>query len=268
MKRILLAFQFLTIIPAWNMQNVSEKEMGGASAFFPIAGLVQGLLLGVLASLFLNIFSAELTNGFLIMVLVITNGGFHLDGLADTFDAIAAGGDREKKLAVMKDSTTGPIGVIAIVFAILLKYLLLNELFLNSSSLAYYSSLILMPVFSKWIMTAAIFHSKPARRDGLGKIFIENTGLVQLITATFLTLSFLVAVPYIGNSIITSNLCCSGLSPLFLKVMPVLYIFSIVAVWFSNKRFGGMTGDTFGAVSEISEILFLIMVITWSQGFI
>jgi adenosylcobinamide-GDP ribazoletransferase len=201
-------------------------------------------------------------------VLVITNGGFHLDGLADTFDAIASGGDKEKKLAVMKGSTTGPIGVIAIVLAVLLKYLLLNVLFLNSSTIAYYSSLVLMPVFSRWIMMPAIFHSKSARQDGLGKIFIENTGLRELAIATFSTLSFLILVPYIGNMIITRTFCCSGLSPLYLLAMLVIYVFSLVAVWFSNKRFGGMTGDTFGAVSEISEILFLMMVVTWSQGFI
>ncbi len=114
----------------------------------------------------------------------------------------------------------------------------------------------------------AIFHSKSARQDGLGKIFIENTGLRELAIATFLTLSFLILVPYIGNMIITRTFCCSGLSPLYLLAMLVIYVFSLVAVWFSNKRFGGMTGDTFGAVSEISEILFLMMVVTWSQGFI
>ena len=250
------------------MENVSEKEIGGASAFFPLTGLVQGLLLCVSAFLFLNVFPVELANGLLILVLVITNGGFHLDGLADTFDAIASGGDKEKKLAVMKDSTTGPVGVIAIVLAVLLKYLLLNVLFLNSYAIAYYSSLVLMPVFSRWIMMPAIFHSKSARQDGLGKIFIENMGLRELAIATFLTLSFLILVPYIGNMIITRTFCCSGLSPLYLLAMLVIYVFSLVAVWFSNKRFGGMTGDTFGAVSEISEILFLMMVVTWSQGFI
>ncbi len=250
------------------MENVSEKEIGGASAFFPVAGIVQGLLLCVAAFLFLNVFPVELANGLLILVLVITNGGFHLDGLADTFDAIASGGDKEKKLSIMKDSTTGPVGVIAIVLAVLLKYLLLNVLFLNSSAIAYYSSLVLMPVFSKWIMVATIFHSKSARQDGLGKIFIENARLMELVIATFLTLSFLILVAYIGNRIITHTFCCLGLSPIYLLAMLVLYVFSLVAVWFSNKRFGGMTGDTFGAVSEISEILFLMMVVTWSQGFI
>jgi cobalamin synthase len=125
-----------------------------------------------------------------------------------------------------------------------------------------------MPVFSKWIIVAAIFHSKSARQDGLGKIFIENTRLMELVIATFLTLSFLILVPYIGNGLITRTFCCSGLSPIYLLAMLVLYVFSLVAVWFSNKRFGGMTGDNFGAVSEISKILFLMMVVTWSQGFI
>lgn len=250
------------------MGDVSEKDMGCASAFFPLAGLVQGLLLCVSAFLLLNVFQAEPANGLLLLVLVVTNGGFHLDGLADTFDAVASGGDKEKKLAIMKDSTTGPVGVIAIVLAVLLKYLLLNALFFNSHAITYYSSLVLMPVFSRWTMVAAIFHAKSARQDGLGKIFIENTGPMELAIATLLTLSFSVAVPYTGNRVITGIFCCSGLSPLFLLAMPVLYVFSIVCVWFSAGKFGGMTGDTFGAVSEVSEILFLMVMVTWPQGFI
>lgn len=266
MIRILLAFQFLTIIPAGNMQNVSEKEMGGASAYFPLAGLAQGLLLGVSAFLFLNIFPAELTNGLLVLVLVMTNGGFHLDGLADTFDAIASRGNKESKLAVMKDSATGPIGVIAIVLAILLKYLALNVLFFHSSLVTYYTSLILMPVFSRWIMVPAIFHSKSARRDGLGKIFIENTGLKELVIATSFTVLFLIVAVVVACNVNNCQLSIANCQ--FAAVLFMLYIFSLIAVWFSNKRFNGMTGDTFGAVSEISEILFLLMVITWLQGFI
>ncbi|MDP3297623.1 MAG: adenosylcobinamide-GDP ribazoletransferase [Thermodesulfovibrionia bacterium] len=129
MRKILLAFQFLTIIPVKEMKDVSEKEIGGASAFFPLIGWIQGALFVVSAVLFLKIFPPELVNGLLILVIVTTSGGLHLDGLADTFDAVASKGDREKKLSVMKDSTIGPVGVIAIVLALLLKFLALNSLF-------------------------------------------------------------------------------------------------------------------------------------------
>ena len=263
MKRILLAFQFLTIIPVKEMKDVSEKEIGGASIFFPLTGFVQGVLFVVSAGLFLKIFPPELANGLLILVIVATSGGLHLDGLADTFDAIALRGDREKKLLVMKDSTIGPVGVIAIVLALLLKFLALNSLF-HYSLFTFYYSLFLMPVFSRWVMVTAIFHGKSARQDGIGKIFIENTKLKELVIATLLVIGcWLLVTIFFLSSLFTiypglAQRSGAGYS-LFLVSIPVLYIFSLVSVWFCNKKFGGMTGDTFGAVSEISEILFLII---------
>ena len=255
MRKILLAFQFLTIIPVKEIKDVSEKEMGGASAFFPLIGFIQGTLFVISAVLFLKVFPRELTNGLLVLVIIITSGGLHLDGLADTFDAIALRGDREKKLLVMKDSTIGPVGVIAIVLALLLKFLALNSLF-HYSLFTFYYSLFLMPVFSRWVMVTAIFHGKSARQDGIGKIFIENTKLKELVIATLLVIGcWLLVVSFLLSSLFTIHYS------LFLVSIPVLYIFSLVSVWFCNKKFGGMTGDTFGAVSEISEILFLIMAV-------
>ena len=252
MRKILLAFQFLTIIPVKEMKNVSDKEIGGASVFFPLIGFLQGALFMVSAVLFLKIFPPELANGLLILVIVATSGGLHLDGLADTFDAIALRGDREKKLLVMKDSTIGTVGVIAIVLALLLKFLALNSLF-HYSLFTFYYSLFLMPVFSRWVMVTAIFHGKSARQDGIGKIFVENTKLKELIIATSLTVLIFLLVLFITHYPLPITH--------FLFVLLVLYIFSLVSVWFCNKKFGGMTGDTFGAVSEISEILFLIMAV-------
>ena len=262
MRKILLAFQFLTIIPIKEIKDVSEKEMGGASAFFPLIGFIQGTLFVISAVLFLKVFPRELTNGLLVLVIIITSGGLHLDGLADTFDAIALRGAREKKLSVMKDSTIGPVGVIAIVLALLLKFLALNSLF-HYSLFTFYYSLFLMPVFSRWVMVKAIFHGKSARQDGIGKIFIENTKLKELVIATLLAIGcWLLVVSFLLSSLFTIHYS------LFLVSISVLYIFSLVSVWFCNKKFGGMTGDTFGAVSEISEILFLMMAVIWSQNYI
>lgn len=259
MKKMLLAFQFLTIIHLRDMGDAPEKEIGKTTAFFPVVGAVQGILLVISSALFLIIFPAEVSNGLILLLMIIINGGLHLDGLADTFDAIASRKDKEKKLAIMKDSAVGPFGVIAIVFAILLKYLFLNAV-LNISLDTYYLALFLMPIFSRWAMVTAIFHCKSARQDGLGRIFIEHTKMKEFAAATLLTFAISLSVLFISDktSVIIS----------FLLILVILYIFCIAAVRFSNKNFGGMTGDTFGAVSEISEILFLLSVMIWLQKFI
>ena len=105
--------------------------------------------------------------------LVLSNGGFHLDGLADTFDALAAKGDREKKLSVMKDGTIGPVGVIAVFFSLLIKYLAIKNLTLFPL-FTLYSSLLFMPAISKLAMVISMFYGKSARADGLGRLFIQN----------------------------------------------------------------------------------------------
>jgi len=258
MKRLLLAFHFLTIIPIREMRDVSEKEIGGASAFFPAVGLFEGILLLVSATFFMKVFPPELTSGLLILLIVIINGGLHLDGLADTFDAIASRGTKDKKLAIMKDSTVGPIGVIAIVFAVLLKFLALNSLF-NFSLPTFYFSLFLMPVLARWTMVTAIFHGKSARQDGLGKVFIEHTGVKELLTATFFTAA-ICAAAFIFQY--------SHLMLYLIFVVPALYISALFATRFFYKNLGGMTGDTFGAVNEIATLLFLTAGNAWSQKFI
>ncbi len=260
MKNILIALQFLTIIPVKDVGEVSEKEMGKATIFFPFVGCLEGISLVILATFFLKIFTAEMTNALLVLMLVLINGGLHLDGLADTFDAIASRGDRVRKLAIMKDGTVGPIGVVAIVMALLLKYVSLNAVFFHSISAIYYVTLILMPVASRWALVPAIYYCKSARQDGLGRVFIEYTGTKELLIATVVTIVLALLV------------CSSGSQYSFftfylLFVLPVLYIFNFALVWFFNKNFGGMTGDSFGAVNEFALLAFLLATVLWLQKF-
>ncbi len=243
--------------------------MARASVFFPIVGAFQGLLAVLTAALSVRIFTPEIAGGLIILVLIISSGGFHLDGLSDTFDAMAVkssgdkSADTEKRLSVMKDSTTGAIGVVAVVMAILLKFLMIDSLLHNSSSYAAYSLLFLMPVFSKWIMVPAMYHGTSARRDGLGRIFINGINERDLIYASLVT--FLIVFLITGLFQYTAN---SRVAVFMLVLFAVLYIFGIVSVRFFKKMFGGLTGDTFGALSELSEILFLMAGSLWLRHFI
>ncbi len=261
MTKILLAFQFLTIIPVKDMGKVSEEKMGSATAFFPLIGIVEGLWLAISALLFLKIVPVEVTNALLVLLLVILNGGLHLDGLADTFDAIASRGDREKKRSIMKDSSIGPAGVISIVMTLLLKYVLLNAIYFHSGSALFFSALIIMPVVSRWAMVPAAFYCKTAGHDGLGRMFIENTGAGELLTATALAVAFTFAI------------CVFSAQYLFFTfyvmfVLPVLFMLSWSSVWFFKKNFEGMSGDSFGALNELAVLIFLLTSVIWLQKFI
>jgi adenosylcobinamide-GDP ribazoletransferase len=266
MKRLLLALQFLTIIPVGVAGKPSEKEIAESSMLFPVAGALQGLLLLIAALLLARIFPLDIVSGFLIVIAVISNGGFHLDGLADTFDALAvkssgdALADREKRLAAMKDSLTGPIGVLAIVLVILLKFILIRNLLSFPVPLTAFLILYLMPVFSKWTMVPAMYHGVPARNTGLGKIFIDGTTMRCLVVSSVLML--ILSVGPFGTHV-WLHYGLRGIS--FFAMMPAGYLFSLACARYCNKVFGGLTGDTLGALCELSEILYLTGAYIWLQ---
>ncbi|MCX7913427.1 MAG: adenosylcobinamide-GDP ribazoletransferase [Thermodesulfovibrionales bacterium] len=267
-KNFMIALQFLTILPIKIDSYYNEKEIAKSSSAFIFVGFFQGFLLLLLNYALNLIFHEELVIALLLLFLVLLNGGFHLDGLSDTFDALSVKStgddnrDRQKRLTVMKDSTAGPIGIMAIVFTLALKYLSLKGIS-HMPYFIHYSTLFLMPVVPKWTMVTAMFYGKPAKDEGLGKIFLEGVGnreflittiifIITLMGLYFLFISFAPKPQYLFNIVI----------------VVIMYIFCRWWIAFCDKRFGGLTGDNLGALSEMTEVLFLILVIIWSRLYI
>lgn len=260
MKGLLLAVQFLTVIPVRIKGTITERQISRSGTFFPVVGVLQGILLSLSFFLFMKFLPGRIVSGLVVFILIATNRGFHLDALADTFDAVAVKStgdealDQQKRLSVMKDSSTGAIGVTAIVMSILLKYLFIDSLFQEYDATATMYLLFLMPVFSRWAMLPVMGHGRPARMEGLGRMFIEGTG-PQVITLS----SLLLALVFFTA---TAALKVLGFAPavmFFFLATLCLYAFSLLWVAFCTRRFGGLTGDTVGAVAEVSDLLFLIV---------
>lgn len=267
MKRFLIAFQFLTILPVSRSLTADGKDISGSTSYFVLVGLIQGLLLVITGYIAGMVFHPDLVIAVVLLVYILSNGGFHLDGLADTLDAVAAkpGGDaekdRDKRLAIMKDGSTGPAGVVAIVMALALKYLALKNIS-HMLYFDYYSALLLMPVIPKWAMVISIFHGKPARQDGLGRALISNIRARNALAATLLIILIFAVLNISFSRYVT------GTQHLFYAVLlVVMYLLCRFFVSCSARRFGGLTGDVLGAVGELTEIIFLFMVILWSRLF-
>lgn len=263
MKGLLLAIQFLTIIPVPSKREVTEEEVARAAAFFPLVGALNGLFAGFAALLLVPVFSARIASGLVLLLLTAVNGGFHLDGLADTFDAIAVKStgdrsmDRQKRLSVMKESTTGAIGVVAIAMTVLLKYLFISALFEGCQLRQAAYLLFLTAVYSKWAMVAALFHGKAARAEGLGRIFIEGTG-----AAVFLSSLLLLAIISLVAARLSPSPSGTDLGFMLLAGLS-LYALSLLWTFFCGRRFGGLTGDTAGALAEMADVLFLAIAFLW-----
>jgi adenosylcobinamide-GDP ribazoletransferase len=269
MKRFLIALQFLTIIPIKKNIAFDEDSLAKSTSFFVLVGLLQGLLLIATDYLARRIFHSDLVAGLILLVLVLSNGGFHLDGLSDTFDALAlksegdAAIDKQKRLAIMKTGTAGPIGVTAIFFVLALKYLALNNLS-HFQAFTYFSSLLLMPVLSKWAIVMSMFYGNPAREDGLGRIFINRINLREIVTSTGILLVLIVS-----SSVVFSRFFSLYVPDkqyiFYISLLLSLSLFCCGEMMFFKKKFGGLTGDMLGATSELTEIIFLFMVIAWSR---
>ncbi|HXW69035.1 MAG TPA: adenosylcobinamide-GDP ribazoletransferase [Dissulfurispiraceae bacterium] len=267
MKRLLLAVQFLTIIPVTVKGGCSEEELAHSSSFFPVAGALQGVLMALAAFASTKIFPVEIVSGFVILVLLLSDGGFDMDGLIDTFDGLAVKStgdmkrDMEMRLSAMKSSSIGAVGAMALVMAVLLKFVLLNHLFRILPLPAALSLLFIIPAFSKWVTVIAIFHGRPARKDGLGSILIGKVQPAQVALSSLILL--VLCVPVSGLYLYPLHVM-PGIG-LFAALFPLLYLLALVTVRVTVWRFGGLTGDHCGALSEISEILLMAAIPVWLQ---
>lgn len=261
MKRIPVAFQFLTIIPVRIRGKLSERDISGSAVFFPLVGFLQGVLLAAVACISLKFFSGAVASVLVMTVYLLTNGAFHQDGLSDTFDALSVKStgdtdkDRERRLSVMRDPTAGPVGVTTIVLSLLLKYGLLAQVLRTPGYSLFNPAVLLMPAVAAWSMTMMMPGAKSARNNGLGRIFLGRVGAGHACGATILLaclacLGYLLAgYPAYDNArryllfffaASVAALCASyGLRRLF------------------TARFGGLTGDNLGAVHEAAETVFL-----------
>ncbi len=248
MREFLLAFQFLTIIPITLRSGSKEtEEIGRSSVYFPLVGVCQGLILVLTAFVLSRVLPWELVSILVVSAGILTNGGFHLDGLADTVDGLAGGATNEERLEIMKDPRIGVIGVVAVATDLLLKYAALN----NLAGSVKYEVIFLLPVAGRWSMVPMAYWGDYARESGgLGKAFTDNAGGLHLLIATVITL--LISFVFIGFKAAV--------------IISILLFTTYLGTIFFRSRLGGVTGDVLGFQSEATEVLFLILAIAFFGG--
>lgn len=243
MKRIILricfAFKFLTILPL-----PCDGEAKGASGYFPLVGLLIGATLFAFNYLF-SFFLPPLVRGsFLLMILVLITGALHIDGLADTADAVFGAKTREEALRIMKDERIGTFGATAIFLLLLAKASLL-VLFAHSQA----SSFLLFPAVARFSVTLSCYLFTPARDEGLGNLFLTSTTARDVATAVVI-----VSLPGI----------------ILLKIYFLIPFLATILIGYLISRYlsqktGGLTGDHLGALIEITELSSLLFFVIFQQ---
>jgi len=232
------ALRFLTVFPTPLPHEAATKAFGQSITYFPLVGLILGaILLGLHYALGL-ILPASVVNALLIIALAVLTGGHHLDGFIDTCDGIIAGKSKEERLAIMSDSKVGAFGIVGTILLLLLKYIAL-------SSAPVLPALLLMPTLSRWTMVSAIFTFPYAKSTGMGVAFKQGTNWQRFTIATAIALVATVALLKLWGLALIATLW--------------LIVFGIASYF--RSRLGGLTGDNYGAINELAEVLVLLLVI-------
>ncbi|MFA5338751.1 MAG: adenosylcobinamide-GDP ribazoletransferase [Candidatus Omnitrophota bacterium] len=242
MKSFLIALQFLTSIPVKVKGEIADKDLAGSMAYFPLVGLLAGALLALSYNILIPFLPHAAVCAFIMIINVIISGGLHIDGFVDTFDAIASGADRKRMLEIMKEGRPGAVGLASVVLLFIAEYSLLISL----PKGAIEGALIAMAVLSRTSFVASSALYPYARdTDGLGKKF---SGRLEKrnIAAAFLTAAIAFFLIFgLKTFVFIPAACC------------VILAFDI----YFFRKFGGITGDTMGALGEIMEITALALAV-------
>ena len=240
MKRLAIALSFLTVLPVGS-EPVTDEEVTESIPLFPLVGFILGLIYAMTAYVTLSLFPPTLAALLVLCFMVVLTGGFHLDGLTDTFDGLALGKSREDILRIMKESTIGTFGVLALVMTILIKWAALWELLKRGL----YYPLIVAPTWGRWALVHLAATAKPAKQEGLGAWIIQHTQDKGLIRATVWVFILMLLIHIKG-------------------VLHILWLYPALEGYkgFWEKRIGGVTGDLMGASCEMTETLILLLCLT------
>ncbi|MGQ9549196.1 MAG: adenosylcobinamide-GDP ribazoletransferase [Roseiflexus sp.] len=230
------ALRFLTILPVPGLPPMTEEAIPRSIRYFPIAGLVIGILLAAVGWGAGMLWNEPVRAVVLVIAWGVVTAGMHLDGLSDTFDGVMSWRSRERKLEIMRDSRIGVMGALALAAVLGLK-----TAFLAGAGDAWLTAVVLAPMIGRWADVYSIVRFPSAREGGLGRTFRSYLRPGDFIGATVVTLAPALVVGGVG-----------GLIALALVWM----VTHLLGRWWT-RDLGGLTGDTYGALCEIAEVITL-----------
>lgn len=238
-KSLILTLQFLTRLPIPVSIEVDKKTLARGTFFYPYIGLLIGSLSYIPYYLLYRV-DNQIAALFIALSIIAITGGFHLDGLSDTCDGFFSSRSRERIIEIMKDSRVGVFGVIAVVFDILIKFIVLSKI----SYKYMFFTLIFSLAFARLTAAFMFTFGKSAKKEGLGAQITQNRSELYYIlsVSSFMPIAFWF-LGYVSLYIFFIDLA-----------------FAILLMLKSYNTIDGLTGDVYGACIEICEIIgFFIM---------
>jgi adenosylcobinamide-GDP ribazoletransferase len=234
-----LAFQFLSAVPIPLGVPATPLHLGRALALFPLAGAALGLALAGADAALRLVLPLSVVSVLVVTSGTLLTGGLHLDGLMDSADGVFGGRTVARRLEIMRDSRVGSFGVLAGALQLLLKVATLAALAVDLRG----PVLVVSLVSGRLAMVLAVWLLPYARPDGLGAGF--KAGLRP--TGVCVALALAAAAAWLA------------LGPAGLLLLAVAAgVAAAAARWLAGRLGGGLTGDTYGALSEVAEVAVLL----------
>ncbi len=221
-----------------------EENMKYAMCFFPVVGVAVGILQYLAAAVLLGLtdcgaafFSAVMT-----LIPVLVTGGIHLDGFADTTDALASWGSKEKKLEILKDPHTGAFAVIGLCCWFLFTFALWSEVPGSGNSRNALAAVSCMYVLSRALSGISVVTFPAAKNSGLLRTFQDSAHKTRVRIVLFLWAA-------LAGSLMCLLSPVQGAAMLAAAAVIFLYYYRRC-----KKQFGGTTGDLAGYFLQLCEL--------------
>jgi adenosylcobinamide-GDP ribazoletransferase len=233
------AVAFLTRIPV-AQHSTGDWPLADSAWAFPLVGAGIGAV-AALVFLFAQLVGVGDWPSALLAVLggVLLTGAIHEDGLADTADGLIGADDRDRKLAIMRDSRHGTYGVLAIVLSVGLRAAALAQI---GEAVHAGLALVAAHAASRAVLPAAMSALPPARGDGIGAAAGRPRPAAVIAAAAIAVAIGLASLGPLRGAV------SLGLAAIAVFAAAVLV----------RRQIGGYTGDVLGAFQQIGEIMILL----------
>lgn len=238
MTGLFVALQFLTRLPSPVGRPVAGSQLGSSMRWFPLVGGLLGVMVG-LVDLGLSSFAATEVRAIVaVMLLAILTGALHLDGLMDACDGLLALTTPERRLDIMRDSRVGSFAIVGATTLLLVKY----AAFLSLPAPHRLAGFIAVGALSRWAMVYAASRYPSARPDGLAATFRAGLGGLDLAMAT-----------------VTAGVLAGPAGVAGLVAFVTAWLATLLLARYTQSKIPGLTGDVYGAICEIVEVVVAIV---------
>lgn len=244
LKELAVGISFYTRVPI-QLKSVSEDEFYHCMLYMPVIGVFIGALMFAAGWLLGHWQRTALSAVALLIFYIWITGGLHYDGVADTVDALFSARDRDRMMAIMKDSRLGAFGAIGLV---LLLFTMWGSYQILIKALPI--SLLLMPVIGRYCAVQTCAFSTYAEGGG---------GLGKRITEIAKPCHVLVYLILIGG-------LTWWLRPILLLAFGMTVVLNLLLMAYCNRKFAGITGDQIGLTIEMTQAIFMVAAIAMTDA--